>query len=75
MKNKVVQQEIFSQKPDLICIQETKLSKMDRKLCSKSWGGDDFEWLYLPFGGRAGVIDDLENFSVYIGLIISGESF
>lgn len=38
----------------MVCVQETKLSKIDRRICSQLWPDDDFEWVGKPFVGRAG---------------------
>lgn len=34
---------VLSQKPDMLCLQESKIEGVDRKLCSMLWAGDDFD--------------------------------
>lgn len=45
---------VRSQKPDMVCIQETKLMGMDSKLCSLLWEGYDFDWVAQNVVGRSG---------------------
>lgn len=48
-----MRQIVQSQKPDMLCVQESKLIGVDRKLCSILWEGDDFEWLSKDAEGRS----------------------
>lgn len=42
------------QKPDMVCLQESKLEHVDRKLCLCLWEDDDFDWLAKDAEGRSG---------------------
>lgn len=41
-------------KPDMLCLQETKLESIERKLCAGIWSSEDFQWAYKPAEGRSG---------------------
>ncbi|MCH80227.1 cysteine-rich receptor-like protein kinase [Trifolium medium] len=40
--------------PDLVCIQETKLEKIDRRICSSLWGSDEFDFVFKESDGKSG---------------------
>lgn len=54
IKKKEVRLLVRMQRPDLVCLQETKLERVDRKLCSSLWEGDDFDWACKDASGRSG---------------------
>lgn len=54
VKKKEVKELVRSQKPDLLCLQETKMEGIDRRLCSLLWEGGDFEWESKDAVGRSG---------------------
>lgn len=56
VKKRDFSQLIKIQKPDLLCLQQSKLELVDRRLCSMLWYGDDFEWVIKEEEGRAGVL-------------------
>ncbi|RDX67311.1 hypothetical protein CR513_53837, partial [Mucuna pruriens] len=39
----------------MLCVQETKMENINRKVCSAIWVGEDFEWSFKPLEGRLGV--------------------
>lgn len=45
---------VRSQKPDMVCLQETKLEWVDRRLCSLLWEGNEFEWAHKNVERRSG---------------------
>lgn len=54
VKKKEVKELVRNQKPDMLCLQETKTEGIDRRLCSMLWEGDDFEWVSKDDVGRSG---------------------
>lgn len=54
VKKKDIREIVSNQKPDLLRLRETKPESVDRKLCSKLWGDDEFEWVAKNSVGRAG---------------------
>lgn len=41
LKKQEVQRMVVDHKPDLICLQETKLEEVDSRLCCLLWGSYD----------------------------------
>lgn len=54
VKKKEVKEMVKVQKPDLLCIQESKLEEVDQKVCSTLWEGEDFDWVAKNAVGRSG---------------------
>lgn len=52
-KKREVKEMVKSQSP-YMCIQESKLEEVDRKLVSWLWEGDDFEWVAKNAVSRSG---------------------
>ncbi|GAU41302.1 hypothetical protein TSUD_325160 [Trifolium subterraneum] len=53
--------------PEFVCIQETKLEKIDRTICSFLWGSDKFDFEFKESDGRSGgllVLWDLKSFKL-----------
>ncbi|KAJ1413391.1 Endonuclease/exonuclease/phosphatase superfamily [Sesbania bispinosa] len=45
---------VKSEKADLLCVQETKMQEIDRKLCGSLWDDDKFDWASSSSEGRSG---------------------
>lgn len=71
---------VKSQKPDMLCVQETKMLGIDRNMCSTLWEGDDFDWKAKDAEGRSGglwilwrkdsfVLESVFQGSNYLGLV------
>lgn len=42
---KEVRQMVKIQTPDMVCLQESKVEGVDRRLCSMLWVNDNLEWV------------------------------
>lgn len=42
VKKKEIQKLVREQKPNMLCVQETKMEVVDRKVCAQLWDCDDF---------------------------------
>jgi hypothetical protein len=40
--------------PDFVCIQETKVENIDRRICVSLWGSDDFDFSFKESDERSG---------------------
>lgn len=58
MGNKVKRRElkglIGKERPDFICVQETKKEMIQVCLCEFLWGSNRFDWTFKPSSGRSG---------------------
>lgn len=67
---------VRQQKPDMLCIQETKMEGVDGRLSSMLWGGNDFDWLAQNATERSGgmiIIWKKESFEMTVEF--SGSNF
>lgn len=55
VKKKEMQKVVREQKPDLLCVQETKMGVVDRLICAQLWDCDDFSGCLSPPMGLLGV--------------------
>ena len=56
MKRKVIKDLVLDQRVDFLAIQESKFVVVTESLCRGLWGGDDFDWAFLPSVGNSGGI-------------------
>lgn len=54
VKKKEIQKVVREQKPDLLCVQETKIGVVDRLICAQLWDCDDFQWVFKSANGSTG---------------------
>lgn len=54
VKKKEIKDMVRDQKPDMLCLQETKMEGVDRRMSSSLWEGDDFDWACKDVVGRSG---------------------
>lgn len=45
VKKRELKQLGIYHKPDMVCIQETKLQTIDRHICAQLWPDDEFDWV------------------------------
>ncbi|XP_057418630.1 uncharacterized protein LOC130712829 [Lotus japonicus] len=43
-KRKVIREVVCRNHVEFLCLQETKLQNIDRRLCAQLWGDSDFDW-------------------------------
>jgi exonuclease III len=65
-KKKEIQKLIHSQRPDVICIQETKMEVVERSMCTWLWGSDEFGFTFKPAEGRSGGLLTIWNSNVLV---------
>ena len=53
-KREVVSGALSRWRPDIVCLQETKLGTLDRELAQSIWGGRWEEWCCLDSVGASG---------------------
>ena len=51
LKKQEVQRMVVDHKPDLICLQETKLEEVDSRLCCLLWGSYDCVFSFKKYEG------------------------
>lgn len=57
VKKKALKSLINKEKPDFICIQETKMACIESKFWEFLWGDSDFDWVFkLPEGRSRGIL-------------------
>lgn len=54
VKREVIRQIIQKEEVDVVCIQESKLTKFDSKVCNEVWGDKEVEWREVEAINRAG---------------------
>lgn len=55
-KRGVVSGALSRWRPDVVCLQETKMGVLDRELVQSIWGGLCIEWCCLDYEGTSGRI-------------------
>ena len=55
-KRAVVKSVLVGARPHIVCLQETKIERMDLFLVREVWGGRFVEWEFLPSRGASGGI-------------------
>ncbi|WJX40941.1 hypothetical protein P8452_28364 [Trifolium repens] len=66
-KKSDIRKIILQNSPDLVCIQETKVEKLDRRICTSLWGSNEFDFVFKEADGRSGgllTIWGLESFKL-----------
>jgi exonuclease III len=53
-KKKEIQKLISSQKPKVLCIQETKMEVIEQSIITWMWGSSDCDFAFKPSEGRSG---------------------
>ncbi|KAK2372032.1 DNA-(apurinic or apyrimidinic site) endonuclease [Trifolium repens] len=53
-KKSDIRKIILQNSPDLVCIQETKAEKLDRRTCTSLWGSYEFDFVFKEADGRSG---------------------
>lgn len=56
VKKREIQSLLPKHKPTILCIQETSMKVIKRKICCLVWGSNDFDFLFKPSKGRSGGI-------------------
>lgn len=76
LKKRDVRQLVKCQKPDMLCLQVSKFSGVDRKLCSFLWEGDDFDWFAKDAEGRySGLIVLSKRYAFLLSIQFQGNNF
>jgi len=53
-KRKEVRKLVGEKRPSIVCIQETKLAKVDDFICSSLWGSSPYGFSFRPSVGASG---------------------
>ncbi|XP_057451987.1 uncharacterized protein LOC130743775 [Lotus japonicus] len=53
-KRSVIREVVNQNYVEMLCIQETKVQSVDRRLCFLLWGDSDFDWRAIPAVNSAG---------------------
>lgn len=76
VKKKEVKELVRLQKPNMLCLQETKMEGVDRSVCSMLWEGDEFEWASKDAVGRSGGLIVLWNRECFeVVSVFTGSNF
>lgn len=53
------------EKPDFLCVQETKMENVELRLCRFFWNDFNFSWAFKPSAGRSGGLLSMWNASIF----------
>ena len=66
VKRSTIRKLTLANKVDILCIQETKMDSIDKKLCQYLWGDSHVTWEYLPSNNAAGGLLCIWNNESYV---------
>ncbi|XP_057451864.1 uncharacterized protein LOC130743648 [Lotus japonicus] len=64
-KRRVIREMVANNHVEVLCIQESKLQYLDKRICSQIWGDSNFEWRVIPAVNRSGGLICIWNPSVF----------
>lgn len=76
MKRRELKGIIERERPDFVCVLETKIEVLRSRLCQFIWGDSTFDWAFKPSVGRSGGVLSLWNSGIFQKTaVIEGEGF
>ncbi|XP_057458406.1 uncharacterized protein LOC130749124 [Lotus japonicus] len=75
-KRRVIRELVTQNQVEVLCIQETKIQRVDRRICSQLWGDSNFEWKAVQAINRGGGLVTVWNSSSFtIEECVEGRGF